>query len=212
MSQKQSIIKPTVFQADITEEWKKLFEKDDHLSVDCEMMGLNPRRDRLCVVQIMDSHNNAALVQILPGQKEANHIKSLMENPTITKVFHFARMDLVFLKAKLGIVPQSIFCTKIASKLARTYTDKHGLKDLVKEFFDENLDKQKQSSDWGRKVLTKEQLEYATNDVKYLISIKHILEEMLIREGRLEYAEKCFSFIPTYVDLDLLEIEGIFEH
>lgn len=212
MSQKQSSIRPTVFQADLSDEMKSLYEKDDHLAIDCEMMGLNPRRDRLCVIQFMDSKNNASLVQILPDQSEAPNIQALFENPKITKIFHFARMDLTFLTAKLGIRVNPVFCTKIASKLARTYTDRHGLKELVKEFFDENLDKQKQSSDWGKKILSKEQLEYATNDVRFLISMKHILTEMLIREGRMDFAEKCFDFLNTYVELDLIEMKDIFEH
>lgn len=212
MSQKQSNIKPIVFQADISPEMKEMYENDDHLAIDCEMMGLNPRRDRLCVVQLMDSKNNASLVQILVGQDSAPNLKSIMENPTITKIFHFARMDLTFLSAKLNIQVNPVFCTKIASKLARTYTDRHGLKELVKEFFDENMDKQKQSSDWGKKILSKDQLEYATNDVRYLISMKHTLTDMLVREGRLEFAEKCFGFLNTFVELDLMELNNIFEH
>lgn len=212
MSQKQSNIRPTVFQADLSDEMRALYEKDDHLSVDCEMMGLNPRRDRLCVIQIMDSKHHASLVQILLGQETAPNVQALFENPNITKVFHFGRMDLTFLKARLAITVKNVFCTKIASKLARTYTDKHGLKELVKEFFDETMDKGKQSSDWGKKILTKEQLEYATGDVKYLISLRHILTEMLAREGRLEFAEKCFGFLDTVVELDLIEMKDIFEH
>jgi ribonuclease D len=212
MSQKQSNIRPTVFQADLSDEMRALYEKDDHLAVDCEMMGLNPRRDRLCVIQIMDSKNHASLVQILLGQKSAPNIQAVFENKSITKVFHFGRMDLTFLKARLGISVQSVFCTKIASKLSRTYTDKHGLKELVREFFDENMDKGKQSSDWGKKILTKEQLEYATNDVKYLVSLKHTLMEILVREGRIELAEKCFGFLENFVDMDLLELKDIFEH
>lgn len=212
MSQKQSNIKPSIFQADLSDEMRSLYEKDDHLAIDCEMMGLNPRRDRLCVIQIMDSKNHASLVQILLGQESAPNIQALFENKSITKVFHFGRMDLTFLKARLGITVQSVFCTKIASKLVRTYTDKHGLKELVREFFDENLDKGKQSSDWGKKVLTKEQLEYATNDVRYLVALKHILTEMLVREERLELAEKCFGFLGNFVEMDIHELKDIFEH
>jgi ribonuclease D len=212
MSQKQSSLKPKVFQADLSEEMYSEFAKDEHLAVDCEMMGLNPRRDRLCVVQICDSKNRAALIQILPGQDSAPLLQKLFEDPKITKIFHFARMDLSFLKAKLGIQVNPVFCTKIASKLARTYTDKHGLKELVKEFFDESLDKGKQSSDWGKKILSKDQLEYAANDVRFLISIKHILTEMLARENRLELSQSAFQFLPRFVDMDLLELKDIFEH
>ncbi|WCL48234.1 ribonuclease D [Leptospira sp. GIMC2001] len=212
MSQKQSSIRPLVFQGDLSEEITKEYEKDDHLAVDCEMMGLNPRRDRLCVIQICDSKNKASLVQILPGQTQAPNIQLLFEKKSIIKIFHFGRMDLTFLKARLGISVNPVFCTKIASKLARTYTDKHGLKELVKEFFDESMDKGKQSSDWGKKILSKEQLEYAAGDVKYLIALKHILTEMLVREGRLEYADKCYGFLGTLVDMDLLELKDIFEH
>ncbi|PJE00801.1 MAG: ribonuclease D [Leptospira sp.] len=212
MTQKQSKIRPTLFQADLSTEIFQEYANDDHLAVDCEMMGLNPRRDRLCVIQICDSKNKASLVQILPGQKSAPNIQALFENSKITKIFHFGRMDLTFLNARLGIHTNSVFCTKIASKLARTYTDRHGLKELVKEFFDEMLDKGKQSSDWGKKILTKEQMEYAANDVRYLISLKHILTDMLAREGRLDYAEKCFQFLPTLVELDILEMSEIFEH
>ena len=212
MTQKQSKIRPELFQADLSSELYQEYSKDDHLAIDCEMMGLNPRRDRLCVIQICDSKNKASLVQILPGQKEAANIQALFENPKITKIFHFGRMDLTFLSARLGIKTNSVFCTKIASKLARTYTDRHGLKELVKEFFDELMDKGKQSSDWGKKILTKEQLEYAANDVRYLIALKHILTDMLDREGRLDYADKCFQFLPTLVELDILEMKDIFEH
>lgn len=141
MTQKRSTIKPVVLQGDLNEDFFEAFKKDDRLAVDCEMMGLNPRRDRLCVVQISDSKNKVALVQILPGQKEAPHIQKLFESKDITKIFHFARMDMTFLRARLGIKVQNVFCTKIGSKLARTYTDKHGLKELIREFFEENIDK-----------------------------------------------------------------------
>jgi ribonuclease D len=212
MAQKQTKIRPSLFQADLSEEIFAEYEKDDHLAVDCEMMGLNPRRDRLCVIQICDSKNKASLIQILPGQTKATKVQELFENPKIIKIFHFARMDLTFLYARLGIKVNPVFCTKIASKLARTYTDKHGLKELVKEFFDESMDKGKQSSDWGKKSLTQDQLDYAANDVRYLISLKHTITDMLVRENRLELSEKCFQFLNTFVELDLLEMKDIFEH
>jgi ribonuclease D len=212
MNQKISKIKPTVFQADIDESTFHLYSQDDTLAIDCEMMGLNPRRDRLCVIQITDSHNNFSLVQILPDQKSSSRIKALFENPDINKIFHYARMDTCFLKAHLGIETKNIFCTKIASKLARTYTDKHGLKELIREFFSENIDKKNQSSDWGKKILVKEQIDYACEDVRYLISLRIILEEMLSREHRLELAQRCFEVISLFNDLDYKELIGIFEH
>jgi ribonuclease D len=161
MQPKPSTIKPKVFQSDIDEEYFEAYSKDTHLAIDCEMMGLNPRRDRLCLVQICDSSNRFSLIQILPDQKVAPRLQKLFENPEIIKIFHFARMDMQFLKAFLGIKLQGVFCTKIASKLARTYTDKHGLKELIREFFDVNIDKKNQSSDWGKKILSKDQLDYA---------------------------------------------------
>ncbi|BDA79857.1 ribonuclease D [Leptospira kobayashii] len=212
MTQKRSSIKPVVFQGDLSDEFFDAFKKDDRLAVDCEMMGLNPRRDRLCVVQIGDSKNRVALVQILPGQKDAPKIQKLFESKDIVKVFHFARMDLTFLRARLGIKVQSVFCTKIGSKLARTYTDKHGLKELIREFFEENIDKKNQSSDWGKKILTKDQVDYASTDVRFLISLEQILTEMMIRENRFEIAQKCFNFLETQVELDLLEVPNLFEH
>lgn len=212
MGQKPSTIKPKVFQADLDEEYFQLYSKDFKLSVDCEMMGLNPRRDRLCLVQMCDSSNNFSLVQILPGQKSAENLKKLFENPEIVKIFHFARMDMSFLKARLNIDLTGVFCTKIASKIARTYTDKHGLKDLIREFFSENMDKKNQSSDWGKKILSKDQIEYACEDVRYLIALEQILTDMLVREGRLELAEKCFQFLSSQVELDLMELKEIFEH
>lgn len=212
MTQKRSTIKPVVFQSDLSEEFFDAFRKDDRLSVDCEMMGLNPRRDRLCVVQICDSKNKVALVQILQGQTEAKLLQKLFEETEIQKIFHFARMDMTFLRARLGIKVKNVFCTKIASKLVRTYTDKHGLKELIREFFEENIDKKNQSSDWGKKILTKDQLEYASGDVRFLISIENILTEMLHRENRIEMATKAFQFLETIVELDLLEIQNLFEH
>ncbi|GBF50585.1 ribonuclease D-like [Leptospira ryugenii] len=212
MTQKRSSIKPIVHQGDLSDEFFEAYKKDDRLAVDCEMMGLNPRRDRLCVVQICDSKNRIALVQILPGQKDAPKLQKLFESPEILKIFHFARMDMTFLKARLGIQLKHVFCTKIASKLARTYTDKHGLKELIREFFDETIDKKNQSSDWGKKILSKDQIDYAGADVRYLISLEQILTEMMIRENRFTLAEKCFAFLETQVDLDLLEVHNLFEH
>lgn len=212
MPQKHSTIKPKLFQSDLDEEMLENYKKDNRLAIDCEMMGLNPRRDRLCVVQICDSRNQFSIIQILPDQKSAPRLQSLLEDPEIVKVFHFARMDLLFLNTHLGIRVNPIFCTKIASKLSRTYTDKHGLKDLIREFFSENMDKKNQSSDWGKKVLTKDQIDYAAEDVRYLISLEGILTEMLIREKRHELAEECFKFVPTLIQLDYLEMKDTLEH
>ncbi|MCB1159090.1 MAG: ribonuclease D [Leptospiraceae bacterium] len=212
MSPKPSKIKPILFQCDLDESIFQTYLEDDTLSVDCEMMGLNPRRDRLCVVQMCDTRNNFSLVQIVPGQTEAPRLKALLENPAITKIFHYARMDLCSLKSWLGIRVNPIFCTKIASKLSRTYSDRHGLRELIREFFGENMDKKNQSSDWGKKNLNFDQIEYACEDVRYLATLQSILSEMLEREGRLELAEECFRFIPTMVELDLLEMTGILEH
>ncbi len=213
MSQlKQIKITPKHFLMDLDEEMVSLYERDSSIAIDCEMMGLNPKRDRLCLVQLCDSMNHYSVVQVLPGQKEAKNLKRLFENPKVTKIFHFARMDTLFLKSYLDINVMNVFCTKIASKLARTYTDKHGLKELIREFFDHNLDKRNQSSDWGKKNLSKEQLEYACEDVRFLISLQHILSEILIRENRMPLAEKCFATLPTLVELDILELKEIFEH
>lgn len=212
MQQKQTPMKSKVFQTDIDEEYFHIYSNDTHLAIDCEMMGLNPRRDRLCLIQICDSNNRFSIIQILPDQKEAPFIQKLFENPAITKIFHFARMDMLFLRTYLGINVNGVFCTKIASKLGRTYTDKHGLKELIREFFDVSIDKKNQSSDWGKKVLSREQLEYASEDVRYLISLQHQLSEILIREGRLAIAEKCFGFLPTLIELDYLELRDVLEH
>ncbi|TGK00052.1 ribonuclease D [Leptospira langatensis] len=212
MASNRPTTKPDLFPGDLSEERFKEYLADDHLSVDCEMMGLNPRRDRLCVVQICDSKNRVSLVQILPDQKEAPLLKQLFENPEITKVFHFARMDTLFLRYRLGIATKGIFCTKIASKLARTYTDKHGLKDLIREFFDEVLDKKNQSSDWGAKTLTKDQIDYASGDVLFLISLSQKLTQILIREGRYELAQEAFLCLPVFNQIDWLQMETLFEH
>lgn len=212
MNPKNSKLNPTLFQGDLDESTFQLYCQEPALSIDCEMMGLNPRRDRLCLVQMCDSRGNFSVVQILPGQTEAVHLKKLLEDENITKIFHFARMDVAFLLAHLGITTHPIFCTKIASKLARTYTDRHGLKENIKEFFGENIDKKNQSSDWGKQNLTREQIEYACDDVKYLIALKAKLSEMLIRENRYEIARECFDFIINFAILDIMEMKEIFEH
>jgi len=209
---KKNATKPVLFQGDLSQEFFDTFNTDDYLAVDCEMMGLNPRRDRLCLVQICDSVNNTALVQILPGQTSAPLMQKLFENEAITKVFHFARMDMTFLKYRLGIYVNKVYCTKIASKLVRTYTDRHGLKELTREFFGEVMDKKNQSSDWGKQELHKDQLAYASEDVRFLISMSHTLNDMLIREGREKLMIQCLAVLPLLIELDYLELKDVFEH
>ena len=183
------------------------------VAIDTETMGLKPRRDRLCVVQLSSGDGQAHIVQLLDRSYDAPNLKKLISNPDILKIFHFARFDVAVIKKFLGVDCPNVYCTKIASKLARTYTDKHGLKHLCKELLDVELSKVQQSSDWGIEELSSEQLNYAASDVYYLHKIKAQLETMLEREGRTELAQACFDFITTRTALDL---EGwyvdIFEH
>ncbi|MGL5082719.1 MAG: ribonuclease H-like domain-containing protein [Microcoleaceae cyanobacterium] len=183
------------------------------LAVDTETMGLMPWRDRLCLVQICDSKGQVTAIRIAKGQTEAPNLKKLLEADQILKVFHFARFDLATLRYALNIFVNPIFCTKIASKLARTYTGKHGLKDVVQELEGVELDKTSQSSDWGNVGnLSEEQLNYAANDVRYLLQAQQKLVTMLEREERLELAQHCFTCLPTIVTLDLLQFKDVFEH
>ncbi|MEM1310170.1 MAG: ribonuclease D [Cyanobacteria bacterium P01_H01_bin.153] len=185
----------------------------DAIAVDTETMGLLPWRDRLCLVQLCDGSGYVSVVRIELGQTAAPHLKQLLETPTISKIFHFARFDLATLRHHLGIVVSPIFCTKVASKLSRTYSPKHGLKELVREVSGVELDKTQQSSDWGNAMnLSEEQLRYAANDVRYLHQIRQSLTDMLKREGRWQLASECFDCIPTFVALDLLQYPNIFEH
>lgn len=183
------------------------------IAVDTETMGLNPLRDRLCLVQLSDPDGYVSAIRIERGQREAPNLKRLLESASITKIFHFARFDLATLQHHLGIVTAPTFCTKIASKLARTYSPKHGLKALVEELEGIELDKTQQSSDWGNaSALSTEQLSYAANDVRYLHGLRSRLTAMLQREERWELAQQCFSCLPTLVALDLLQYSDIFEH
>jgi ribonuclease D len=176
-------------------------------------MGLIPQRDRLCLVQLCDPNGSVVAIRISKGQTEAPNLKQLMENEQIVKVFHFARFDVAQLNYTFGIKTHPIFCTKIASKLVRTYTSSHGLKSLVQELAKVELDKTSQSSDWGNSQnLSISQLSYAANDVRYLISMKDKLIEMLVREERLGLAQRCFECIPVFVSLDLELFSNIFEH
>ena len=196
---------------DLTDDLYNHYSSGDLLAVDCEMMGLNPLRDRLCLVQMCDASEKITLVKI-EAENKAPNLKKLFENPKIRKIFHFARADLAFLYYRLQIEIKNVFCTKSASKLARTYTDKHGLKELLKEILNIDIDKNTQQTDWGHSELTKEQIKYAATDVIHLIPAYRKLIEILKRENRLELAEECNKFIPTFSKLDLLGYVGFFEH
>ncbi|HTK85579.1 MAG TPA: ribonuclease D [Patescibacteria group bacterium] len=173
------------------------------VAVDTEAMGLNNRRDRLCLVQVSSGDGMAHLVQIPPGTKSAPHLEALMGNPKVCKIFHYARFDIAILKYHLGIDVEGVYCTKIASTLCRTFTDRHSLRELCRDLLDIELSKQQQSSDWGAKELTQEQMVYAANDVLHLHAIKKRLDEMLKRENRLELAHKVMEFVPVRAELDL---------
>ena len=184
------------------------------VAIDTETMGLKPYRDRLCLVQLSSGNGEAHLVQFDQEAYEAPNLVSLLQNPNTLKIFHYARFDVAVMKMYLNATTQSIFCTKIASKLVRTYTDRHGLKDLCRELLNKELSKQQQSSDWGTLTLTEEQMQYAASDVLYLHKIQEILANRLVREKREKIAKACFEFIGTRASLDLLglENEDIFSH
>ncbi len=202
-----------IFQNDLSEEMVQTYLRSPLLAVDTETMGLIPRRDRLCLVQMCNEAGQISMVKLDRGVKSAPNLKQLMEAPSVTKIFHYARFDIGVLKYHLGIETKPFFCTKIASKLARTYSPKHGLKELVRELEKIDLDKTEQSSDWGNPAdLSEQQLSYAANDVRYLISLYHKLVTMLKREERYELAITCCNFLPTLVELDLLGYEDIFTH
>ena len=184
------------------------------VAIDTETLGLNPLRDRLCLVQLSGGDGNADIVQIGPGQKAAARLTALLADRTVTKVFHFARFDIAVLFQTFGVMAGPLFCTKIASRLTRTYTDRHGLKDLLKDVLDIEISKQQQSSDWAAETLSDAQLAYAASDVLYLHQLKERLEQRLAREGRGELAAACFAFLPTRAKLDLAGWgeEDIFAH
>lgn len=173
------------------------------VAIDCETMGLNLYRDRLCLVQLSGGDGIAHMVQIAAGQNSAPNLCKLLANEKILKVFHFGRFDIAALLKTFGVLTSPVYCTKIASKLIRTYTDRHGLKNLLQELLDTDISKQQQSSDWGSETLTDAQLEYAASDVLYLHSLKNELDLRLKREGRLDLAKSCFDFLPTRAMLDL---------
>lgn len=186
----------------------------DSVAVDTETMGLDPHRDRLCVVQLSNGDGSADVVQIPKGHTDAPNLKALLADPAVIKIFHYARFDIAVLYQAFGVMVQPLYCTKIASRLTRTYTDRHGLKDLVREVLNIDLSKQQQSSDWGADSLSEPQLAYAASDVLHLHGLRERLDAMLLREGRTALAQACFDFLPTRARLDLQgwEDEDIFAH
>jgi len=202
-----------VFDGDLDAEWAALYAGARALAVDTEAMGLIHGRDRLCLVQICDDHDNVCCVRLQRGQASAPRLQALFEDAATEKVFHFARFDVAALAENLGITVQPIFCTKIASRLARTYSPRHGLKEVVQELVGVELDKQAQSSDWGRvEDLSDAQLAYAAGDVRYLLPARDRLEQMLRREDRWDLAERCFGCVPVMAELDRNRFHLLFEH
>ena len=179
------------------------------VGIDTETLGLNPFRDRLCLAQLSSGDGVCHAVQFAAGDYAAPNLKKLLTDPGVTKLFHFARFDVTMFKRYLGVNCAPVYCTKIASKLVRTYTDRHGLKDLVKDLLKVDLSKEQQSSDWGAGELTEQQLAYAANDVAYLHQLKTALDAMLAREGRTGLAKACFDFLPSRAELDLAGWEDV---
>jgi ribonuclease D len=184
------------------------------VAIDTETMGLRPHRDRLCLVQLSGGNGDAHIVRFPAGRYDAPRLRALLIDPNVLKIFHFARFDIAVIKQFLGVMPQPIYCTKIASRLCRTFTDRHGLKDLCRDLLNVELSKEQQSSDWGAAELSQAQLKYAASDVLHLHALRAKLDEMLAREGRRELAEACFRFLPTRAQLDLSgwPEEDIFAH
>ena len=185
------------------------------VAIDTETMGLDPRRDRLCVVQLSAGDGHAHLVQIARGQTSAPNLARLLTDPAVIKLFHFGRFDIAALKQAFGVTTAPVWCTKIASRLIRTFTDRHGLKYLLQELVGVDVSKQQQTSDWGAETLTEAQKDYAASDVLYLHKLKAALEIRLIREGRMDLAQRCFDFLPTRAELDLMgwgDVHDIFNH
>ncbi|MDC0737669.1 ribonuclease D [Cognatishimia sp. SS12] len=184
------------------------------VAIDCETMGLNPHRDRLCVIQMSGGDGDAHLVQVTKGQTAAPNLCKMLEDPNVLKLFHFGRFDIAAMYNAFGALTAPVYCTKIASKLVRTYTDRHGLKNLLQELLNVDISKQQQMSDWGAETLTAAQLDYAASDVLYLHELRNKLNARLAREGRMDLAQSCFDFLPTRAKLDLAgwpEID-IFSH
>ena len=202
-----------MFDGDLDAAWTERYLQVPAIAVDTEAMGLIHGRDRLCLVQIADDADRVCCVRIGLGQQQAPNLQRLLEADGVEKVFHFARFDVAALASGLGIAVDPLFCTKVGSRLARTYTPRHGLKDLVMELVGVELDKGAQSSDWGRvEELSDAQLAYAANDVRYLLPARQKLESMLRREGRWELAQRCFRCIPVVAELDRLRFTQTFEH
>lgn len=174
------------------------------VAIDCETMGLHTHRDRLCVVQMSSGDGNAHLVQVSKGQTEAPNLCRILADPEVLKLFHFGRFDIAAMQNAFGTVTAPVYCTKIASRLVRTYTDRHGLKNLLHELLSVDVSKQQQSSDWGAAELTKAQIAYAASDVLYLHRLRDALNIMLEREGRMDVAQACFDFLPMRANLDLI--------
>lgn len=173
------------------------------VAIDTETLGLNPQRDRLCLAQLSSGDGVCHAVQFAAGQYAAPNLKKMLASPAVTKLFHFARFDIAMLYQYVGVMARPLYCTKIASRLARTFTDRHGLRDLCKDLLGVELKKEQQSSDWGAPSLSEEQLRYAASDVRYLHALRTRLDEMLAREGRTELAQSCFDFLPARALLDL---------
>ncbi|WP_314092585.1 ribonuclease D [Shinella sp. M31] len=184
------------------------------IAIDTETLGLIPRRDRLCVVQLSSGDGSADVIRIAAGQKEAPNLVAMLEDPSRQKIFHYGRFDIAVLFHTFGVTTTPVFCTKIASRLTRTYTDRHGLKENLKEMLDVDISKQQQSSDWAAETLSQAQLEYAASDVLHLHALRDKLMARLVRDGRLPHAEACFTFLPTRAKLDLIgwEETDIFAH
>ena len=184
------------------------------VAIDCETMGLNPHRDRLCVVQMSGGDGNAHMVQVEKGQTSAPNLERMLTDPNVLKIFHFGRFDIAAMLNAFGVITAPVYCTKIASKLIRTYTDRHGLKNLLDQLLKVDVSKQQQMSDWGAEELTDAQLEYAASDVLYLHRLKEELDARLIREGRMEMAQACYDFLPMRAQLDLAgwPEQDIFSH
>ena len=176
---------------------------DGDIAVDTEAMGLNNQRDRLCLVQLSDGNGDEHLVQFLPGQYNAPNLCKLLTDPARVKLFHFGRFDIAIMKHYLGVVTAPVYCTKIASRLTRTFTDRHGFKDICRDLLGQEVSKQQQTSDWGAATLTPEQQEYAASDVRHLHRLREKLNGMLAREGRTALAQECFTFLPARAELDL---------
>jgi ribonuclease D len=220
MPQRPPDVTPEIVRGDLTDDLLQAYLEGPDLAVDTETMGLETRRDRLCLVQLCDRRGRASIVQIprealdpaLPLDSRAPRLRRLMEEPGVLKVFHFARFDVAALGYWLGIHVAPLYCTRTASKLARTYTDRHGLKDNLLEFLDVELDKVTRHSDWSSPELRPEQVRYAISDVTLLLPLMDRLEEMLRREGRAALARECFQAIPVLARLDVEGFEGLFEH